>query len=145
MNDGKRYDVAGIYDYSKEKDLALIKVKGERFPYLAIADSSAVATGEDAWAIGSPLGFKNTISRGIISCASRTIDDMTFIQTTAAISSGSSGGALLDGAGRVIGVTHPGNKASQHVLRKAGLRDEGWGRYYDRRLRLFACERGANG
>jgi RimJ/RimL family protein N-acetyltransferase len=45
------------------------------------------------------------------------------------------------GIGRVIGVTHPGNKASQHVLQKAGLRDEGWGRYYDRRLRLFACER----
>ena len=41
---------------------------------------------------------------------------------------------------RVIGVTHPGNKASQRVLLKAGLVDIGWGRYYDRRLRLFAAE-----
>jgi RimJ/RimL family protein N-acetyltransferase len=47
------------------------------------------------------------------------------------------------GLHRIIGVTHPGNKASQRVLQKAGLKDEGWGRYYDRRLRLFALERDA--
>ena len=41
--------------------------------------------------------------------------------------------------GRIIGVTHPGNRASQRVLLKAGLEDAGWGRYYDRRLRLFAA------
>ena len=57
--------------------------------------------------------------------------------------------ALLDygfddlGLDRVIGVTHPGNKASQRVLMKAGLADIGWGRYYERRLRLFAAERNA--
>jgi RimJ/RimL family protein N-acetyltransferase len=44
------------------------------------------------------------------------------------------------GLDRIIGVTHPGNKASQRVLRKAGLEDAGWGRYYDKRLRLFAAE-----
>ena len=38
---------------------------------------------------------------------------------------------------RIIGVTHPDNKASQRVLQKAGLEDVGWGRYYDRPLRLF--------
>jgi [ribosomal protein S5]-alanine N-acetyltransferase len=42
---------------------------------------------------------------------------------------------------RIIGVTHPGNEASQRVLMKAGLADLGWGRYYGRRLRLFAAER----
>ena len=42
---------------------------------------------------------------------------------------------------RIIGVTHPGNKASQRVLMKAGLADAGWGHYYDHRLRLFAAER----
>jgi [ribosomal protein S5]-alanine N-acetyltransferase len=47
------------------------------------------------------------------------------------------------GLHRIIGVTHPGNKASQCVLQKAGLEDAGWGRYYDRRLRLFALERDA--
>jgi RimJ/RimL family protein N-acetyltransferase len=44
------------------------------------------------------------------------------------------------GLHRIIGVTHPGNKASQRVLMKAGLADAGWGRYYDRRLRLFAAD-----
>ena len=39
---------------------------------------------------------------------------------------------------RIVGVTHPDNIASQRVLMKAGLADAGWGRYYDRRLRLFA-------
>ena len=45
------------------------------------------------------------------------------------------------GLNRIIGVTLPGNKPSQRVLMKAGLTDRGWGRYYDRRLRLFAAER----
>ena len=41
---------------------------------------------------------------------------------------------------RIIGVTHRGNKASQRVLMKAGLTDVGWGRYYEKRLRLFVAE-----
>lgn len=45
------------------------------------------------------------------------------------------------GLERIIGVTHPNNRASQNVLRKSGLADCGWGRYYDKRLRLFAAER----
>ena len=44
------------------------------------------------------------------------------------------------GLHRIIGVTHPGNKASQRVLQKSGLRDAGWGRYYNRRLRLFIAD-----
>jgi RimJ/RimL family protein N-acetyltransferase len=40
---------------------------------------------------------------------------------------------------RIIGLTHPGNTASQRVLRKAGMRDAGWGHYYDRELRLFVA------
>ena len=43
-------------------------------------------------------------------------------------------------ASRIIGVTHPGNLASQHVLHEGRPRDRGWGRYYDRRLRLFAAD-----
>jgi RimJ/RimL family protein N-acetyltransferase len=42
---------------------------------------------------------------------------------------------------RIIGVTHPDNHASQRVLAKVGMRDEGWGRYYDQDLRLFAIAR----
>jgi RimJ/RimL family protein N-acetyltransferase len=42
---------------------------------------------------------------------------------------------------RIIGVAHPDNHASQRVLSKVGMRDEGWGRYYDQDLRLFAIDR----
>ena len=42
---------------------------------------------------------------------------------------------------RIIGLTHPDNAASQRVLQKAGLKDAGWGRYYDRDLRVFAADR----
>ena len=45
------------------------------------------------------------------------------------------------GLDRIIGITHPDNKASQNVLMKAGLVDRGWGRYYDKRLRLYAADR----
>jgi RimJ/RimL family protein N-acetyltransferase len=44
------------------------------------------------------------------------------------------------GLHRIIGVTHPDNAASQRVLQKAGMRDAGWGRYYDRDLRVFVAE-----
>jgi len=115
MSDGEEYEVAGVCDYSKEKDLTLIKISGGDFPYLRMGDPSTVATGADAYAIGSPLGLRNTISKGIISGVSRTINGNTYIQTTAAISSGSSGGALLDGAGRVIGVTTGTFDGTQNV------------------------------
>ena len=45
------------------------------------------------------------------------------------------------GLDRIIGLTHPDNAASQRVLQKAGLADAGWGRYYGRKLRLFAADR----
>ena len=44
------------------------------------------------------------------------------------------------GLARIIGVTHPRNRASQRVLAKIGMADLGWGRYYDERLRLFAID-----
>ena len=104
-SDGVRHEILGLAGYSKEMDLALIRVDGGSFPSLEVAAPGSVVTGADTWAIGSPLGFKNTISKGIISSASRDVDGRLYIQTTAAISPGSSGGALLDSAGCVIGVT----------------------------------------
>jgi hypothetical protein len=113
--DGKEYNVSGIYDYDKNKDLALIKVDGENFPYLELADSDKAVTGASVYAIGSPMGYKNSFSAGIISSASRDVEGKTFIQTTAAISPGSSGGALLDKSGKVIGVTTATASNAQNV------------------------------
>lgn len=103
--DGMEYDVAGVYDYSQENDLALLKVYGNNFKYLQTDDSDAINGGATIYAIGSPLGLENTISQGIISNTKRMVDDITYIQISAPISSGSSGGALFNDKGRVIGVT----------------------------------------
>ena len=101
---GGVYDVAGAYDYSEENDLALLQIDGSGFPYLDMGDSSSLVTGSTVYAIGSPRGLDNTISQGIISNADRPIDGVDYIQFTASISPGSSGGALLNTAGQVIGV-----------------------------------------
>ena len=103
--DGKTYEVEGIYDYNRTTDLARIKIKGSGFTPAVIGDSRNLKTGADIFTIGNPLGLESTISQGIISTASRLVDGMNYIQITAPISSGSSGGALLDSQGRLIGIT----------------------------------------
>ena len=70
-----------------------------------MGDAQTVVGGATVYAIGSPLGLQNTISQGLISNAKRELDGVTFIQTSAAISSGSSGGALINKYGEVIGIT----------------------------------------
>ena len=99
------YDVEGVYDYSEERDWAVIKVSGSGFSYLELGDVTTVVGGATVYAIGSPLGLQNTISQGLISNVKRELDGVTFIQTSAAISSGSSGGALINKYGEVIGIT----------------------------------------
>lgn len=114
-SDGKEYNITGVYGFDKDKDYALIQVDGTGFKSLSMADSDTVKTGAAAYAIGSPMGYKNTISVGIISSASRIIGDLPYIQTTAAISSGSSGGALLDASGNVIGITSMTAVGAQNI------------------------------
>ena len=99
------YDITGVYDYNIEQDWAVIQVDVSNTPYLAIGDSSTVTSGATVYAIGSPLGLQNTISQGLISNTNRVFDGISFIQTSAAISSGSSGGALINKYGQVIGIT----------------------------------------
>ncbi|MBR5586911.1 MAG: trypsin-like peptidase domain-containing protein [Clostridia bacterium] len=104
-SNGDVYEVLGVYDYSKEDDWAVIKVDGSGFPYLMTGDASTAVGGATVYAIGSPLGLQNTISQGIISNPKRVIDGKNFLQTSAAISQGSSGGALINKYGDVIGIT----------------------------------------
>jgi len=113
----KVYDVVGVYDYNADQDWAIIKVNGTGFSYLDQGDSSTLAGGETTYAIGSPLGLKNTISKGIVSTPKRqlTPDGITFVQTTAEISSGSGGGALLNSYGEVIGITAATVTAGQNL------------------------------
>ncbi len=102
------FEVEGVYDYSEENDWAVIKIAGENFKFLEIGDESTVEGGATVYAIGSPMGLQNTISNGLISNVNREIDGVRYIQTSAAISHGSSGGAFINKYGEVIGITSAG-------------------------------------
>ena len=102
--DGKVYNVKGYYDARESIDMALIQIDGSGFNYLPIGDYAAIAGGQNIFAIGSPKGFDNTISTGIISNPKRVLNGIDFIQMTAPISPGSSGGALINDKGQLIGI-----------------------------------------
>lgn len=112
---GEIYDVAKLLGYDDERDIAIIKINGTGFDYLDIADSSYVKNGQKIFCIGSPLGLDNTISEGVVSNVSRIIDGQEYIQISAPISAGSSGGAVLDTNGRVIGISTGGFTEGQNL------------------------------
>src|SRR5579872_3046626 len=106
----KREFEADIVLKDQRSDLAVLRVKGgkERFPTLQFADSDELQVGDLVLAIGDPFGVGQTVTHGIVSAVARTevgiSDYQFFIQTDAAINPGNSGGALVDMAGRLIGI-----------------------------------------
>jgi S1-C subfamily serine protease len=103
--DGASYFVEGLIASNPERDLAVLKMKttSNEFRFLSLDDSDQVEVGEQVVAIGSPLGLEATVSPGFIS-AVRDVNGLKLLQTTAPISPGNSGGALIDLAGKVVGV-----------------------------------------
>lgn len=107
-------------------DVAVLKIKGKKFPFIKLGDSSKVELGETVIAIGNPLGeFDDTLSSGIISGLSRKITAYGrnaqstslrgLIQTDAAINPGNSGGPLVDLEGKVIGINTAIVQGSQNI------------------------------
>jgi S1-C subfamily serine protease len=90
---------------ARQRDVAIIKTNPREREPLALK-RGAVVPGQRVYAIGSPKGkdFQGTVSSGIVS-ANRVIDGLRYIQSDTSISPGSSGGALLDENGSVIGIT----------------------------------------
>lgn len=106
---GMKYDKVTVVDVYEEQDLALLKVDHIiPFDYLEIGDSTTLKQGQKVYAIGSPITLDNTMSEGIISNTRRIIENVHYIQISVPILSGSSGGALIDEYGRVVGVTAAG-------------------------------------
>ena len=88
-------------------DIAVLQADDLRVEAVTIADSDALRVGDLVFAVGYPLGLKESLSLGIISGLGRSASTSSlqdFIQTDAAINSGNSGGPLLDSQGRLIGV-----------------------------------------
>ncbi|HET9401842.1 MAG TPA: trypsin-like peptidase domain-containing protein [Candidatus Acidoferrales bacterium] len=102
--DGTVLPVDGVLAIDKTHDLAVIKVHGKIFQTLTLGNSDQVEVGEDVVAIGNPLGLELTVSNGILSGIRKTEEEGKFLQTTAPISHGSSGGPLFNMFCEVVGV-----------------------------------------
>ncbi|HET9317278.1 MAG TPA: trypsin-like peptidase domain-containing protein, partial [Vicinamibacteria bacterium] len=96
--------VVGLDD---ETDLAVLKIARTGLPALELGDSEALRQGQIVMAFGSPLGFDNSATLGVVSSVARQLEPespMIYIQTDAPISPGNSGGPLVDIDGRVVGI-----------------------------------------
>lgn len=108
-SDGREFSATKML-VDEKTDLAILKIdtKGEKLPFLPLADSDQIEVGDIVLAIGNPFGVGQTVTSGIVSALARTgvstVDYGYFIQTDAAINPGNSGGALVDVQGRLIGV-----------------------------------------
>lgn len=104
LPDGAFYVVDGVLTFDKARDIAVIKAHGKNFQTLALGNSDRIQVGEQVVAIGTPLSLEATVSNGIVS-AIREVEGGKFLQVTAPISPGSSGGPLFNMAGQVVGIT----------------------------------------
>ncbi|WP_092499124.1 trypsin-like peptidase domain-containing protein [Meinhardsimonia xiamenensis] len=109
LNDGREFDAHPLVA-DRENDLAVLRLEGARnLPALELADSDALEVGDLVLAIGNPFGIGQTVTSGIISGLARSglaagNRAAYFIQTDAPINPGNSGGALVDMAGRLVGI-----------------------------------------
>lgn len=91
------------------RDILIIKLKGDHFPSIKCADFNKIKVGQKIYTIGSPQGLENTISEGIISRIGYTPQlNRNLIQITAPITHGSSGGAVINEKGELIGISSYG-------------------------------------
>ena len=104
---GSRTVTGEVVGIDLETDLAIVKVNEKNLPVLSLGDSDEVRAGQLVLALGNPLGLHNSVSFGVVSSVARQLEPespMIYIQTDASINPGSSGGPLLDLAGRVVGI-----------------------------------------
>jgi putative serine protease PepD len=105
---------ATVVTTDRTNDLALLKVSGVTgLTPLSLGDSTALQVGDEVFAIGNPLGLGTSVSEGIVSALNRSLTESRgqagqsgLIQTDAAVNEGNSGGALIDDAGQLMGITN---------------------------------------
>jgi S1-C subfamily serine protease len=105
LSDGRIYETDQIIGFNANRDLAVLKINGPtNFTPVELGDSNKINTGEKIFALGSPLGIQNSVTEGIISNKAIINNKLSFIQFTAPISKGNSGGALVNVYGELIGI-----------------------------------------
>jgi serine protease Do len=98
---------AQVVAIDHETDLAVVKVEAKGLPALTIGDSDTLRPGQLVLAFGSPLGLDSSVTMGVVSAVARQLtpeDPMIYVQTDAPINPGSSGGALVDTEGHLVGI-----------------------------------------
>ena len=98
---------AKVIGADKRSDVALIKINATNLPQVVIGKPDQIKVGEWVIAIGSPFGFENSVTAGIVSATGRALPNdsyVPFIQTDAAVNPGNSGGPLFNMNGEVIGI-----------------------------------------
>jgi serine protease Do len=109
MNDRREYP-AKVVGIDQATDVAVIKIDAKNLPTVKIGDPSKLKPGEWVLAIGSPFGFENSATAGIVSATSRSLPSesnsnyVPFIQTDVAVNPGNSGGPLFNLQGEVVGI-----------------------------------------
>ena len=108
MADNEKEYKAELIGKDPKTDIAILKVKAKNLPAITLGDSDILEVGDFVVAIGNPFGVGQTVTSGIVSAVGRgnigITDYEDFIQTDASINPGNSGGALVDAAGRLIGI-----------------------------------------
>jgi serine protease Do len=103
----KREFKAKVLGADKRTDVALIKIQATMLPFARLGDPGKLKVGEWVVAIGSPFGFENTVTAGIVSAKGRSLSQenfVPFIQTDVPINPGNSGGPLFNMKGEVVGI-----------------------------------------
>lgn len=114
LANGDVYKTADLVDVDDVKDIAIIKIKGFKLPAVTLGDSDKSETGDSVVVISSPEGLVNSLTTGVISGV-RRLETHRVFQITAPISRGSSGGALFNSNGEVIGVVTSLLKSGQNI------------------------------
>jgi serine protease Do len=103
----RREFTAKVIGIDKPTDTAVLKIDADGLPTVRLGSPGKTGVGEWVLAIGSPFGFENTVTAGIVSAKSRSLPEegyVPFIQTDVAVNPGNSGGPLLNARGEVIGI-----------------------------------------